>query len=119
MLGCPRWVDAVEKGFLTLDRRRAFQKWAHMEKVDFKNSSFRSLLLPISGHRKLIGRLFRQHRSSKDLTRCLRLVCYTPISGHFPAPELAARDKLLACTNKTSSRNFPNATARSGGKAKN
>jgi hypothetical protein len=38
-------ADAVEKGFLTLDRRRAFQKWAHMEKVDPRIPPFRSLLL--------------------------------------------------------------------------
>src|SRR5579863_900921 len=33
-------ADAVEKRFLTLDRRRAFQKWAHMEKVDSRTPHF-------------------------------------------------------------------------------
>jgi hypothetical protein len=33
-------TDAVEKGFLTLERRRAFQKRAHMEKVDSRTPHF-------------------------------------------------------------------------------
>jgi hypothetical protein len=32
--GLPRWADAVEKGFLALERGKAFQKQANIENID-------------------------------------------------------------------------------------